>query len=119
MNINRILSGEVNLNAGAPGAGNIDRRAFDVNNQPRFRNLTPHANVEQMRTLALGTIGTVTIPAMVHDNLEIYGYVNGNGDHAPAVAPLFSNLGLDPTTSQANRESLIIAQEWLPSARRE
>ena len=90
----------------------VDRRAFDLEQQSPV----PQSDAARQRLadaeLAIGTVGTVTIPAMVHDNLDIYGYTNGNGDNAPAVAPPFSNLGLDPTASQADRENLIIAQEW-------
>src|SRR5690606_31619522 len=49
-------------------------------------------------------MNTLTIPAMVHDNVGI--------NIPPAIAPTFSNLGLDPTVSQADCENLAIAQEW-------
>ena len=100
LNINRILSGEEPT---APAAGTVDRRAFDDDGNPRFRNLTPHPNLAQL-VANFGVINAVVIPPIVHANPVV--------STQPATAPPFSDLGRDPTASQADRESLVVAQEW-------
>ncbi len=95
LDINRILSGESTAAPASPT--DTDRRAFDDEGNPRFRNLTPHPVMD---------VGdpTIAVPIILHDNVTAGTEHTVIGD----VDVAFANI--DPTNADiAQRKK---AQEW-------
>ncbi|MGE0374665.1 MAG: hypothetical protein AB7Q45_04550 [Planctomycetaceae bacterium] len=102
LNINRILSDD------DPTGGTT---AFDVNDNPRFRNLTPHPDVAALNLANTSSWAAdqILVPAMIHSN---------DPSTIPANTP-FANFDFDPasnnnlaTASDLQRENLARTQEW-------